>query len=451
MYDVTEIDTVNKTARGVKGNQSAILYIIHELDPTTAADLISSGPISRVIMNKWYGYRWLFYLWFFLHLVYTGVLTWYAVERSQKYENETCPRDISAHVLTNTYHFVSLGLAVIYIAIEISRNIKSLLATRIVGETVNLAYVLSGIVNWIHQFLFNPYGNGWFRLCFLVMSACLIADVFLVYRVECYDNYMLLCAVVIGWFLLLFFLRSWERYSFFTLLIQKIILNEMVSFFVIFAIEILAFGTALYMVIQGTELVKDPGYSSYWHLMVSMFRLTVGNGELGNLYSTKYPGLAIAIFIAFVIMTILLMLNALIAVLGQSATELMDSSSRQAAHHKHFLFQRLSIILFIESFIPTRLYKVAGDRPSSDFAQAQKRQTIKMKSLRSPGSPENDEEANIEDIKNAEKIEDEEPETKVDLSLNGYVQNNRSRRLDIYSIKEITTPTLHGSYVASVD
>ena len=436
MYDITEIDTVNRTANGIEGNPTAILYIIHDLDPSLATSIVTSGPISRVVMKKWDGYWLFFYVWFFLHFIYMSLLTWYAAERAQRDKTKldlgiSCPRNISEKKITNYYHYVSISVAGLYILIEVLRIIKTIVTpSPAQTKKVTCSTVFYGILGWLHRAVFNPYGNGWFRACFILLSGFLIADVVLVYKVECYDNYMLLCAVVIGWFLTLFFLRCWQRYSFFTLLIQKIILNEMLSFFVILAIEILAFGTAWYMLIQGTVIVEDDMYSNYWKLLISMTRLAVGNGELNDLFSTKYPGLAVTVFIAFVVMTILLMLNALIAVLGQTATELMDFSSGQNAHHKHFLFQRLSIILFIESFIPITFHRAAG-KVSAQGSNTKMRQTIKMKSLRSPGSPEKDAEANIEDVKAPERVEREE----LVPVLPPVPQTGKSRSLEIYKVE----------------
>ena len=412
------------------------------MDQATASDLVSSGPISRVIMKKWIRYRSMFYIWFFIHLVYTCVLSWYAVERANRddtrllTDNMSCPRSISEHGLTRTFHFVNMAVALVYIIIEILRITKLILRRR--STNANVSDVVGGIWRSVTNCLVhpNPYGNGWFRICFFLMSVFLITDLALVYQVDCYDNYMLLVAVIISWFLFLFFIRCWQRFSFFTLLIQKIMLNEMLSFFVILGIQIAAFGTALYMLVQGTPIQEEEGYSSYWRLLFSLVKLAVGTEELNDLYSTKYPGLTIGIYIAYVVMTLLLLLNALIAVLSETATELVDLKGRssQSAHYTHFLLQRLSIILFIESFIPESLYKAASNKVKKDL-----RRVITMKSLREPGSTANDDEANIDE----QKEPDEPEETKVVSNVKqrqtwSNPDHDNPCELDVYHVQPVT-------------
>ena len=462
MYDISDIDTVilDKTPAPSKDmkpktpetppsedektitpeipkrivNHLPILSVVHQLDPDTASCLASSDPIKRVIIKKWKRYRWGFYLWFILHIVYVGFLTWFAIERSARDEgllsnNISCPRHFSEHGLTNSYHFVNLFFALVYIFFEALRIVKTIRRMMSVERDLGICTHLKGLGKRFVKSLLNPYGNGWFRICFFLMAIFLLCDFGLLYTVECYDNYMLLCSVVIAWFLFLFFLRCWQRFSFFTLLIQRIVLNEMFSFFIIFGIQIAAFGTALYMLVQGTPIQEEEDYTTYWRLLFALTRLAVGNGELNGLYSTKYPGLAISIFVAYVIMNIMLLLNALIAVLSETATELIGLNGGKKARHSHFLMQRLSIIMFLENFIPEISYRSAWNKYPD---------RIKMKSLRLPGSPDNDEQEPPSDGESEEATEVSGPSM-----TNGPYESSQHDRcqLDVYLVKPATQTT----------
>lgn len=430
-YDISEIDTATENDLE---KQAPLLCILHDLEPPVASLLASSGPIGRVITKKWSKYRLFFYIWLIIHFTFVGILTWYAVERSardmtlQASSNFSCPRPISERGFTSSYHFFGLVIAILYTTMEVSMIVKSLprLCQRFT-EVSETYMAVSSFTKWLLRSVLHPYGNGLFKISFLLISVFLITDLALVYSVDCYDNYMLLCAVVLGWFLFLFFIRCWQRFSFFTLFIQQVALNEMLSFFVILTIQVAAFGTALYMAIQGSPIAEDEEYSTYWRTLFSLARLAVGNGELNNLYSTKYPALTISIFVAFVIMTILLMMNALIAILGQTAQELITQTGDQKPHYRHFLLQRLSIILFIESFIPSRFHRSVGKIKSN-------RRTIKLKSLREPGSTDNDYEAELEEFRSVED----------DNEINSSLQFSKHTKchLDIYNMQPMTKTSL---------
>lgn len=423
-----ELDTIHevpvddtKGATKLVSNPTSVLTVIHDLQSTSASQLVGSGPISRLITEKWERYRWIFYPWFCLHFVFMCLLSNYCALRSGKRNEarlpEICPDPVDDSLYGLIFSYVNVVVAVIYLALCIVRIVK------------NRSHISSSKLSALKSLrdsLTSPYGNGRFQVLFVLMSVFLIIDTVMAYNVDCYENYMLICPEIFGWFLILFFLRCWQRFSFFTVLLQNVIINEMFSFSVIFIVELAAFGTAMHMVIQGSPVAEDANYSNYWRVMVTMISRAIGGEDLSDLFSTKYPVLTLVVFAAFVVMTILLLINALIAVLSQTATELMDP---EGSHAKLFLLQRLSIILYMESIIPLRWCKMAN--------------RVSMESLRSPGSTAKDASADMIEVKPTPKEEKPHHEPAKIPHLNKTVQTvEQAKRkhppvcqLDIYNMQ----------------
>lgn len=275
------------------------------------------------------------------------MLTWSAVMRSEHANTANGTFDLSTKpvytnkpgydAFTTAVSVISCLVAIFYILLEGVRVFRGKMELHLGSFT-------------------NDYSNAWFRVMSVIMSASLLID-FLATVSPYYENYCLTLAVIFGWFFMLFFLRAARPFSFFTLLIQRVLL-DMARFFVIIALEILAFGTALYMFIQGSEITQEVGYNTYWKVLVSLVQLMVGLGDVPDFYNTRNFTLTIATFILFIIMTTLLMINALIALMGDTCTELVQNGG---SHEPHWKMQRLSTILFIESVLPNKAVRKIGE------------------------------------------------------------------------------------------
>lgn len=79
--------------------------------------------------------------------------------------------------------------------------------------------------------------------------------------------------------------------------------------------------------------------------MMSMFKLGIGVDDIGVLYSARIPWVAITIFIVYTVFTYILMLNALIAMMSQTCSLVLEERFPQ------WRIQQLSVVLFIEDII----------------------------------------------------------------------------------------------------
>ena len=274
-------------------------------------------------------------------------LTWYATERSL--QNSTTDGSFEEP----DFHYPLLG------------NAFSLVFG-IINILVGTAYIVEECVRLSFQRMplkrtsvVNPYSNLAFRVFFIVFGLSLIIDFICAASFVWYENYTLMLAVFIGWFLMLFFLRAFRPFSFFTIMIQNVLVGDLLRFAVILICELIAFSTVMFMAMQGASEV-DSEYSNYGRVLLSMFKLMVGLGDVGLIYQTRHPALSILILVGFIILTTLLMINSLIAMISRTSTELVEEAGLASARDIHWKLQRLSLVLYIESVLPRRFVYLGG-------------------------------------------------------------------------------------------
>ena len=372
VYDVTEIDAIafedpeaecykrdedksetadtrDAEAQTITTNNVSILRRLLQLDPQCAFQIIAFAPVRRVIDEKWNAYRRFFYPWLVFHVVYMSFLTWYATARSLQ------KAPINGTI--DEPDFINPIL-----------EKSSTLAPGIINIAVGVVYLAEAGLRYFLQrmpvtriSIDNPYSNLAFRLFFILFGLSLITDFICAAVINWYENYMLMLAVAIGWFLMLFFLRAFRQFSFFTVMIQNVLLGDLLRFSVIIFFELVAFSTVMFMALQGA-IETDSEYIHYGRVFLSMFKLMVGLGDVGLIYQTRHPGLVIFILVGFIILTTILMINSLIAMISRTSTELVEGLGVASALDFHWKLQRLSLVLYIESILHNRSVHRGGSK-----------------------------------------------------------------------------------------
>ncbi|KAH3797272.1 hypothetical protein DPMN_150849 [Dreissena polymorpha] len=241
--------------------------------------------------------------------------------------------DIPYDLFTTTYAFISVVFATVYIAQD-------------------LLGIVKGKMRWTSRSFKNAYSNGWFRVVIYVFCICLLIDLFAAIWSDAYENYCIIVGIIIGWFLTLFFLRTINMFSQFLLLIHQVLAGDIFRFSFILAIVLISFSTEIYMSIQGSRAIDEEEYRDYGRLILSMFKPTVGLGGIPNVYASQHSAVGSIIFVAFIIMTAVLIMKALIATMDQTSTKILQPHDDFNALERSVLLQRLAMILFIESILP---------------------------------------------------------------------------------------------------
>lgn len=304
-----------------------------------------------------------------IFLIFTGTLIWYCIERAQQVFNSSPGEDncSSGFDINMAPKFKSeLKTQPFLIAFSVIATVFACLLL-----IIEILRCLTGRMSYSLRSFTNPYSNVWFRLLLVSIALLLIIDLIATTQNGLYENYCLLVAMILVCFCNIYFIRVLKQFSFVTVLITKVIVGDMLRFFLIIGIEIIAFATAMYMSIQGSSVICDDNFSSYGRVIFSMVTLMVGLGDTANFYETRHAELTIVIFVTFVIFTTLLMLNSLIAVISGTCSDLFQRVGDEPID-RHCHLQRLSMILFIESILPTScIFKVGEQRPVKRYNKSQ--------------------------------------------------------------------------------
>ncbi|KAJ6657235.1 hypothetical protein lerEdw1_002602 [Lerista edwardsae] len=109
--------------------------------------------------------------------------------------------------------------------------------------------------------------------------------------------------------------------------IKEVILHDVIKFLVVYIVFLLGFGVALAALIDTCpEDNKCSNYSILGSVEIELFRLTLGLGDLDIHENAKYPVLFLLLLISYVVLTFVLLLNMLIALMGETVEDISKES-----------------------------------------------------------------------------------------------------------------------------
>lgn len=83
---------------------------------------------------------------------------------------------------------------------------------------------------------------------------------------------------------------------------------------------------------------RDP--DTFSTFLLDLFKLTIGIGELDMVYSARYPGVFLVLLVTYIILTFVLLLNMLIALMGETVGQVSKESKKiwklQVTKELHF-------------------------------------------------------------------------------------------------------------------
>ncbi|GFN98648.1 transient receptor potential cation channel subfamily v member 4-like [Plakobranchus ocellatus] len=203
--------------------------------------------------------------------------------------------------------------------------------------------------------------NGLYRAILVLFSLCLLIDSlwFWIDKHNADSNIFLILALLLGDWFLTFFLRAWRKFSFFTILFQKVLVGDMFRFSIMILLELIAFSAAMYVAYLPAGSYELPEeFEDVWSSILTMFRLMLGLSDVEVLSKAPAAWLAVGLYVAFVLLTYVLLLNSLIAMMSQTCA--LVSQDRDLQWH----MQRLSVLLMLESLLPPRCRPLLGQRKS---------------------------------------------------------------------------------------
>ncbi|XP_012411727.1 transient receptor potential cation channel subfamily V member 4 [Trichechus manatus latirostris] len=211
---------------------------------------------------------------------------------------------------------------------------------------------LMGHPDWTRSFIYS--------VLVIVSAALYLAGI------EAYLAVMVF-ALVLGWMNALYFTRGLKLTGTYSIMIQKILFKDLFRFLLVYLLFMIGYASALVSLLNPCANMKVcnqdqtncsvPTYPScrdsetFSTFLLDLFKLTIGMGDLEMLSSAKYPEVFIILLVTYIILTFVLLLNMLIALMGETVGQVSKES-------KHiWKLQWATTILDIERSFPVFLRK----------------------------------------------------------------------------------------------
>ncbi|KAG9509282.1 Transient receptor potential cation channel subfamily V member 6, partial [Fragariocoptes setiger] len=143
--------------------------------------------------------------------------------------------------------------------------------------------------------------------------------------------------------------RGFKSVGPFVVMVHKMIASDILCFVIIYAIFVIGFAQSFYIIFTTHTNVEHNYFLTFTDSMVSMFLMALNEfGEIFDQFAhTDYPLLAKALFVLYMILVSVLLINMLIAMMGKTYQDIASQTNEN-------LRQWARIVLLIELLLSNR-------------------------------------------------------------------------------------------------
>ncbi|OWF56105.1 transient receptor potential cation channel subfamily V member 5-like isoform X8 [Mizuhopecten yessoensis] len=345
-YPLRDIDTISST--GEINEKSALNLVVYG-EVEGHLDMMD-GVVVNLLKEKWKTFvRFRFYRRFAIFAVYFIL---FLVVFLLRPGDDMCPsRTVN---MTGAENITTVEKDPCYL-------LKVCNTEDIVRFTLE-ALVLIGAIWYLLIAMKEIYHQG-FRLFFttlkgaptkaMFLMSCVFVIMMLPGRAACayiYEDVVGVMAILFTAPYFLFFCRGFPIFGPFVVMIYKMIKGDLFRFVIIYTVFIIGFSQAMYIVFRG---IPDTPFSDPAEAVMGMFMMSLG--EFGDYYesfdNTNYATLGKIVFFVYMIMVTLLLVNMLIAMMGNTY-QLVNETQ------KEWFRQWAKILLVIEQSVTTEQRRI---------------------------------------------------------------------------------------------
>ncbi|XP_056012149.1 transient receptor potential cation channel subfamily V member 6-like [Ostrea edulis] len=330
-YDVTEFDRLMRYIENdeQKNRELSILEMLFDsrCSMKEAFQILNQKIVQFILKKKWKTYFVPMAFWLVMHLFFIIFATIVTVQKSDVLVCsdgilDSC--DLNENPTVIGVVFLLVGLTYFFIAFM---TVYKLLARCCCGSR--------GLV----------WHNLDYIICLTVVSVGAIIESVLTFFRTHWD-YHLICLLLCGWYFMLYFSPFFKNLVVFTYMMKAGLFGDFVPFSFIFTFLLISFTTAMHVLFKGTG--EDPEeFHTFGESLLTMFKLGVGLNDIGVLNQSRIPWLAYTMFVLFAILSFIHLLNALIAIMSQTFS---DVHKEKNSYHK---YQKLCMIELFEDIMIT--------------------------------------------------------------------------------------------------
>ncbi|XP_037534260.1 transient receptor potential cation channel subfamily V member 1-like [Nematolebias whitei] len=345
LYDMSSIDT--------NENNSVLEIIIFGSEIPNRPEMLQIEPLRSLLHDKWerFAYK-LFLMNFGLYLTYLTIFTTVAFYR--KHGQPPFPVENSP-----TDHL------------------------RCAGEIISVLGAVRFLYKTIIIFKKNPpntralFTDGFSEILFFLQAALLLISVFLYFcGLKEYVG-LLVLSLALAWMNVLYYTRGSRQLGIYNVMMQRMILGDLLHFLCVYVVLLFGFSAAVVTLIDDSpvEMKNDslarrrsfdaetfkcrkPSYNDIRFTTLELFKFTIGMGDLEFTDHVQYKEVFCILLISYIALTYILMLNMLIALMGNTVEKISGQSETI------WNLQRAFTILDLERSLPSWLRRKLQSRVS---------------------------------------------------------------------------------------
>ncbi|XP_051891861.1 transient receptor potential cation channel subfamily V member 3-like isoform X2 [Pristis pectinata] len=291
LYDLSSVDTIEEN--------SVLQTVVYSSRNRNRHEMLCVEPMNELLQRKWEDFgAYMFLISFLFYLSYILCLTIMASHRPEGNKAAGCVSWVKTQVyivLAAVYFLIKEGAEMVYLR---RSDLHSVLVD---GSFHILYFVQSGLV--------------------VIFSSLCWADVE-------GSRILLVLALALGWFNVLYYTRGFKLTGIYCVMIKKIILQDILRFLLVYMVFIVGFAAALASLIEECPAGIECPFSGFSTTILELFKLTIGLGDLGIQKHSRFPVFFHTLLVLYVILTFVLLLNMLIALMGETVTKISSDSEK---------------------------------------------------------------------------------------------------------------------------
>uniref|UniRef100_A0A8C0AIT5 Transient receptor potential cation channel subfamily V member 1 n=1 Tax=Bos mutus grunniens TaxID=30521 RepID=A0A8C0AIT5_BOSMU len=283
-------------------------------------DMLLVEPLNRLLQDKWDRFvKRIFYFNFFVYCLYMIIFTTVAYYRPAGGQPPFKPKHTVGDYFRITGEIISVAGGIYFF----SRGIQYFLQRRPSLKTL--------FVDSYSEMLF--FMQSLFMLATVVLYFC--------HRKEYVAS--MVFSLAMGWTNMLYYTRGFQQMGIYAVMIEKMILRDLCRFMFVYLVFLFGFSTAVVTLIEdekndsvSVELSQHrwrghgcrsaDSYNSLYSTCLELFKFTIGMGDLEFTENYDFKAVFVILLLAYVILTYILLLNMLIALMGETVNKIAQES-----------------------------------------------------------------------------------------------------------------------------
>ena len=319
LYDMTEIDP---TARDLTGcNRASVLELLLYERPDDDIPVLAMEPLRDLMRSKWESWKLVYICWGLWHVLSIISYTLFSIFHQTDKIFQTNPENASEFSEDIQLGFVFSHPATRLVTQINIWTIVCIYLLVIFADTIcSIKLYVRGRFRWpgsghylVPWSVVRKYDD--FNMHLTIFSTLTFLSLLQIIPRTDAHKVVTGFGIMEGWYFLLFFTRAFRHTSLFTVMTNRMFHLDLLRFSIIAFIHIMSFGSCL-MILLSPNIPEQ--INTVFEAHRTMFLVMIGFADLGFLDSPMTSWVAKIVGVAFVVTCTVLLLNLLIAAMGDT-------------------------------------------------------------------------------------------------------------------------------------